>query len=64
LAKKSAVQKEPKSGAGYRDIFNPKNLRRGPLVLSDMTSIEWPAGWTQVDADRWRKTNGLEKPRR
>lgn len=46
--------------AGYRDIFDV--ARKGPLVLRDGTSIEWPKGWTQKDADRWRKTNKLERP--
>ena len=44
----------------YRDIFDVK--RKGPLVLRDGTSIEWPKGWTQEDADRWRKAAKLEKP--
>jgi hypothetical protein len=46
----------------YRDIFGVPEARKQPLVLSDCTSIEWPAGWSQEDADRWRKANGLERP--
>lgn len=44
---------------GYRDIFDTG--RKSPLVLRDCTSVEWPAGWNQVDADRWRAANGLER---
>jgi hypothetical protein len=47
---------------GYRDVFLVRSARLQPLVLMDCTSIEWPVGWSQEDADRWRKANGLERP--
>lgn len=52
---------KPAAVTGYRDIFDTG--RKSPLVLRDCTSIEWPKGWTQEDADRWRKANGLERQR-
>jgi len=48
--------------AGYRDVFGNRDGHRGPLVLRDGTSVAWPQGWSQEDADRWRKANRLEKP--
>jgi hypothetical protein len=56
----------PTRGAkpGYRDLFNARDAGDGPLVLRDCTSIEWPHGWKQEDAARWRKANGLERPTR
>jgi len=56
-------KKRPKNApTGYRNIFGVRDGHRGPLVLRDGTSIEWPAGWSKEDADRWRKANGLERP--
>ena len=56
---KSHVTKPPK---GYRDIFGVRDARKGPLVLADCTSIEWPHGWKPEHAATWRKANGLVKP--
>jgi hypothetical protein len=36
-----------------------RDVRKGPLVLADNTSIEWSKVWKQEDTDRWRKANGL-----
>jgi hypothetical protein len=47
---------------GYRDIYDVRDARKGPLVLLDGTSIEWPKGWTAADAARWRRASRLEKP--
>ncbi len=54
--------KKPEAHTGYRDYFEKRAARQGPLVLSDCTSIEWPKGWTEDDAMRWRKANDLERP--
>jgi hypothetical protein len=57
---KKRTKTEP-TAAGYRDIFGIRDAGKQPLVLRDCTSIEWPAGWSQKDADRWRKANKLER---
>ena len=36
-----------------------RDVRKGPLVLADNTSIEWSKVWKQDDTDRGRKANGL-----
>ena len=56
------LKKPPKqlpAPQGYRDIFGQRDARKGPLVLSDRTSVEWPKGWTKEDAARYRKAIGL-----
>ena len=54
----------PKRGVtlAYRDFFDARDARQGPLVLKDCTSVEWPKGWGKEDAIRWRRANSLEKP--
>lgn len=61
--KRTAPKKHPAPApAGYRDIFDVRSASKGPLILSDCTSVEWPKGWNQADADRWRQATKLEKP--
>ena len=50
-------------GAGYQDFFNGKHTNTSPEVLIDGTSVQWPPTWSLQDALRWRKVNGLERPR-
>lgn len=52
-----------KKPTGYRDIFAPDNRRKTPLIMVDCTSVTWPPGWSQADADQWRKLNNLTKPK-
>ena len=52
----------PPAPPGYRDVFDIRSSGKGPLILSDNTSVEWPRGWTQADAARWRKASGLARP--
>jgi len=40
-----------------KDLFDPDSKHRRPFARLDGT-IEWPRGWTQKDADVWRKANG------
>ena len=56
--------KKPEAHVAYRDIFGVRDARKGPLVLADCTSVEWPKGWTKADAATWRKANRLHKPSR
>lgn len=61
--KRTAPKKHPAAApAGYRDIFDVRSASKGPLILSDCTSVEWPKGWKAEDAARWRKASGLERP--
>ena len=52
-------QKTSKAPTGYRAIINVRDPSKGPVILAECTSIEWPRGWKQKDADRWRNANGL-----
>lgn len=54
--------KKPKAHSGYRDYFDARGARQGPLVLRDGTSVEWPKGWDKEAARTWRKATGLERP--
>jgi hypothetical protein len=46
----------------YRDVFTSDRTRRTPVILSDGTSVEYPAGWSKAAAKEWRKSVGLTKP--
>ena len=62
LTMKGKHIKKPKPHIGYRDVFGAREPSKGPLVLADCTSVEWPRGWSQTDADVWRKANRIERP--
>jgi hypothetical protein len=46
----------------YRDVFTKDRTRRTPVILSDGTSVEYPAGWDKKSAKKWREYFGLLKP--
>lgn len=48
--------------SGYVDYFSDDNRNHEPVVLEDGTSVAYPAGWTDEDADKWRKGNDLQPP--
>jgi len=50
------------SDEGYADIFDPHSSHLQPVNLDDGTSIAWPPGWSQKDADLWRRAIGLVRP--
>ena len=39
-----------------------KQLKVEPVVLDDGTSVLFPSGWTDEDADKWRKGMELQRP--
>jgi hypothetical protein len=47
--------------AGYMDFFGDYNNKE-PIILEDGTSVHFPAGWTDEDADKWRKSMDLQRP--
>jgi hypothetical protein len=47
---------------GYMDFFNPSYTNKTPLILADGTSVQFPADWTDEDADKWRKSMDLQRP--
>jgi hypothetical protein len=52
----------PNDRQGYIDFFSDNNVNREPIVMEDGTSVQFPAGWTDEDADKWRKSMELERP--
>jgi hypothetical protein len=40
--------------AGYMDFFSPAYSNKEPIILEDGISVQFPAGWTDEDADKWR----------
>ncbi len=46
----------------YIDAFCTCNNFEEPRILDDKTSIAWPAGWTQQQADAWRQDHSLPRP--
>jgi hypothetical protein len=53
---------ETSSPDGYEDVFDPHGSHLHPVSLDDGTSIAWPPGWSQKDADLWRRATGLVRP--
>jgi hypothetical protein len=51
----------PEKFHGYMDFFERNDLQE-PLILEDGTSVEFPSGWTDEDADKWRKGMQLQRP--
>jgi hypothetical protein len=52
----------PNDRQGYIDFFSDNNTNKEPVVMEDGTSVQFPAGWTDEDADKWRKSMELERP--
>jgi hypothetical protein len=52
----------PDRCAGYMDLFSERHQNKAPLLLKDGTSVVFPAGWTDEDANKWRKGKELQKP--
>ena len=46
---------------GYIDYFDENDTNQ-PIILSDGTSVSFPIGWTDEDADKWRKSVDLQPP--
>lgn len=47
---------------GYMDLFGDDYHFKEPLILEDGTSVLFPRGWTDEDADKWRKGMHLQRP--
>jgi hypothetical protein len=45
------------------DFFSENHKNREPIVMEDGTSVVFPSGWTDEDADKWRKGMQLVRPR-
>jgi hypothetical protein len=52
----------PEQYQGYMDFFSEHHENKDPVILQDGTSVEFPAGWTDEDADKWRKGAELQRP--
>jgi hypothetical protein len=48
--------------SAYIDVFCSCHHYTQPKVLMNGTDIAWPAGWSQEQADKWRKEHGLVPP--
>jgi hypothetical protein len=45
------------------DVFCKCHHYTEPKILSNGTDIAWPAGWTEAQADQWRREHALERPK-
>ena len=52
----------PDDRQGYIDFFSEHYTNKEPVVLEDGTSVQFPNGWTDEDADKWRKSMELQRP--
>ena len=52
----------PDRYTGYMDYFSVSYQNKEPLILEDGTSVLFPSGWTDEDADKRRKGNQLQSP--
>lgn len=52
----------PERYQGFMDFFSDNNTHNEPVILEDGTSVQFPKGWTDEDADKWRKGNELQRP--
>lgn len=52
----------PEQYIGYMDYFSDHHTNREPIILADGTSVQFPSGWTDEDADKWRKGMELQPP--
>ena len=48
--------------SAYIDVFCTCHHYTEPKVLMNGTDIAWPAGWSQDQANTWRKKHGIEPP--
>jgi hypothetical protein len=62
MGQKSPFPYSPEQRQGYMDFFSEDHRNHEPLVLEDGTSVAFPAGWTDEDADKWRKGVELQAP--
>jgi hypothetical protein len=52
----------PEQYRGYMDFFSDDSTHKEPVILDDGTSVLFPSGWTDEDADKWRKGMELQRP--
>jgi hypothetical protein len=52
----------PEHRQGYIDFFSDRSTNKEPVILEDGTSVQFPRGWTDEDADKWRKGMELQRP--
>lgn len=52
----------PDQYTGYMDYFASEHNFKEPVILEDGTSVRFPTGWTDEDADKWRKGHELQRP--
>jgi len=52
----------PERYQGFMDFFSDNNTNKEPVILEDGTSVQFPKGWTDEDADKWRKGMELQRP--
>jgi hypothetical protein len=52
----------PDQYTGYMDYFSDDHNFKEPVLLEDGTSVRFPTGWTDEDADKWRKGHELQRP--
>jgi len=48
--------------SAYIDVFCTCHHYTEPKILMNATDVAWPAGWSQEQADTWRKEHGLLPP--
>ena len=46
----------------YLDYFSDEHANIVPLILDNGTSVIFPKGWTDEEADKWRKGMELQRP--
>ena len=47
---------------GQLRLFGDNNSNKVPVLLEDGTSVQFPKGWSDEDADKWRKGMELQRP--
>ena len=48
--------------SAYIDVFCDCHHYTEPKLLMNGTDVAWPAGWSQQQADAWRRGNSLLAP--
>ena len=49
------MPKRTKPAKNPKDIFDPPTSGKSPMILSDGETVRYPLGWSQKDADEWRR---------
>ncbi len=46
----------------HADLFCDCHQNPRPVILNNASHVAWPSGWSELQAEEWRRKNKLARP--